>query len=93
MRFWDGKRYSLLCSTVMSNHIHLIFDTALQLESATQELVDVAKIMASIKSYTAHEANKLLNRSGQFWLGESHDHVIRNQHERDNMVRYVLEIP
>jgi len=49
----------------------------------------LAMIMHSLKSYTAHEANKLLARSGQFWQHESYDHWVRDE---DELVRIVLYI-
>lgn len=49
--------------------------------------------MQSLKGYTAHEANKILNRTGQFWEEESYDHEVRNDEELDRIVKYVLNNP
>lgn len=53
----------------------------------------VTEIMQNIKKYTAREANKILNRTGQFWQHESYDHVIRNNEELYNTVNYILNNP
>ena len=59
------------------------------------ETVDLtlAVIMKSLKGYTAHEANRILNRRGTFWEAESYDHFVRNDAEYDRIVRYVLNNP
>ena len=49
--------------------------------------------MHSIKSYTAHEANKILGRSGQFWQPESFDRYIRNQKHFLSVIRYIENNP
>jgi len=50
-------------------------------------------IMHSLKSYTAHEANKLLGRTGQFWQHESYDHWIRDDDELERVVAYINANP
>ena len=45
--------------------------------------------MKSHKSYTAHEANKMLNRKGQFWMQEYFDRYIRDDAHFRNTVRYI----
>src|SRR2546421_555517 len=53
----------------------------------------LAEIMHSLKSYTAHEANKLLGRSGQFWQHESYDHWVRDDDELERVVAYINANP
>ncbi len=81
---FDEKRYKLICSTVMSNHVHFIF------YKLDRQLVDV---MYSLKSYTSNQANKALNRTGAFWTHESYDRVIRGRVELQARVNYVLNNP
>jgi putative DNA methylase len=50
-------------------------------------------IMHSLKSYTAHEANKRLGRSGQFWQHESYDHWVRDEEELERIVDYINQNP
>lgn len=49
--------------------------------------------MQSIKGYSAREANRLLNRKGQFWEPESYDHEVRDLNEFWRIVRYILRNP
>ena len=48
----------------------------------------LSSIMHSLKGFTAHEANKLLRRSGAFWQHESYDHWVRDEDELERIVDY-----
>ena len=82
---FDGDRYKVICSTIMSNHVHFIFyklDRGLSL------------IMKSIKGFSGRLANKALNRVGKrFWQIESYDRMIRNRDELRRKINYVLNNP
>ncbi len=54
----DGERYRLISWVIMPNHGHILLKP--------NEGIELPDIMHSIKSYTAHEANRILNRKGQF---------------------------
>jgi hypothetical protein len=49
--------------------------------------------MHTMKSYTAHKANSLLSREGEFWQHESYDRSIRDQEEWERVIAYVLNNP
>ena len=85
IRHQDGKSYRLMAWAVMPNHVHLVF----RLLPGR----NLASVVQTLKSYTAHEANRLLRRSGTFWQREYFDHLIRNGHEFDWAIRYVLSNP
>ncbi len=55
---FDGLRYRLFAWVVMRNHLHSLITRF--------EKYELKDILHSLKSYTAHEANKMLHRSGQF---------------------------
>ena len=76
LRHHDGVRYKLICWTIMPNHIHYLI----------RPLADISlsEIMQKFKSYTAHKANKILGRTGQFWQMDYFDRFIRNH---DHFVR------
>jgi REP element-mobilizing transposase RayT len=80
--FRDGERHRLICWCVMPNHVHVVF----QLFRGA----DLSALLHSWKSYTAHEANRLLGRTGAFWQKEYHDHVIRHDRELRNVVEYTV---
>jgi putative DNA methylase len=63
----------------MPNHVHILI-TPYQ---------SIARIMHSVKSFTAQKANSLLDRTGlPFWQGESYDHWVRDG-EFDRIKRYI----
>ena len=79
--FHDGKKYLLFAWVIMLNHLHFL------IRPLPGQHLDL--IMHSIKSYTAHEANKILNRTGEFWQGESFDRYIRDARHFRATVRYI----
>ncbi len=89
LRHRDGYEYQLDAFCVMPNHVHIVC-TPLQ---KGEEYYFLPKLLQSLKGYTAWEANKILNRKGQFWQHESYDHVIRDNDEFIRVVNYVLENP
>ena len=82
---YDSVRYQLFAWCVMPNHEHSLMT---RLESCELE-----EIMQAHKSYTAHEANRLLNRTGRFWMREYHDRLIRDQEHFYRALRYIENNP
>ncbi len=83
--FHHEKKYKLIAWVVMPNHIHFL---AVPLEN-----IKLAEITHSIKSYTAKEANKMLNRNGKFWQRESFDRYIRNYEHFIKTIDYIENNP
>ena len=81
----DGKKYRLIAWVIMPNHVHLLIVT---LAGYT-----VSEIMHSLKSFTSHEANKILNRKGNFWYKEYFDRYIRDGKHYRATLRYIEENP
>ena len=69
----------------MPNHVHLLIEIA--------EGFSLSEVMHSIKSYTAHEANKILGQKGRFWSVESFDRYIRDARHFRNTVEYIENNP
>jgi REP element-mobilizing transposase RayT len=82
--FLNGKSYDVDCWVMMPNHVHLVIRLF-----PDQEL---SEIMHQLKSYTAKEANKLLQRTGAFWRREYYDRLLRRG-EYERAVAYVLDNP
>ena len=53
----------------------------------------LSSIVHSWKSFTAHEANKLLGRHGDFWFREYHDRYIRGRRHFDACRDYIESNP
>lgn len=93
----NGSRYHLISYCIMSNHVHLVIDTAGHNVhpahtgiTASYPLTDTLK---RLKGRTARLCNLALGRSGAFWHHESYDHVIRDQKEYERVIWYTLNIP
>lgn len=84
LRF-EGERLRLHAAVIMSNHVHLLMETL-----HGHNLPELTKGM---KGASARKANQLLGISGQFWLDESFDHIVRSEAQYDHYVRYIVENP
>jgi REP element-mobilizing transposase RayT len=85
-KFFNGERYELKAWVVMPNHVHVVF---WPIPNQT-----VSGIVQSWKRYTAREANKILQLTGQaFWQPEPFDHWIRNDIEFARCCSYVIHNP
>lgn len=94
-RQYDGEYYQLLAYCIMPNHFHLLIDTACQLSEdiLDSEYTPLSKIMNYIKGGSAFQANQVLQRKGRFWQPESYDHLVRNEMELYNIIRYIANNP
>ena len=78
---FDRQRYRMHAWVVMPNHVHALFTPI-----GGWELSD---IFHSWKSYTAHECNRILGRTGRFWRRDCWDRYIRDDQHYANVVRYI----
>jgi len=78
---FDGQRYTLHAWCVMPNHVHTLFTPL--------NIFRMSSIVRSWKSFTAHECNKILERTGKFWESEPFDRYIRNQRHFQNAMAYI----
>ncbi len=85
LKQFHGERYTLLAWCVMPNHVHVVVKPL--------PGHDLPHILHSWKSFTAHEANKILKRHGRFWGEEYYDHLIRDEADYRRSVQYVLDNP
>ena len=85
LKHFNGERYRLLAWSVMPNHVHAVI----------QPINDHAlpDILHGWKSYTASQANRVLNRTGAFWQAEYYDHLIRDEADLNHHVRYAADNP
>lgn len=85
LKFHDKNKYDLEAWVIMPNHSHILV--------TPYEGVELSSIAHSMKSYTAHEANKILGRTGRFWQVEPFDRYIRNARHFAAVVRYIENNP
>ncbi len=82
--FGDANRYRLHAWVVMPNHVHALITPA---PSQT-----VTRIVHTWKSYSSHEALKLLDGTAPFWQPECFDRYIRDQQHYEAVVNYIPEL-
>ena len=85
LQHFAGERYDLGAWCVMPNHVHAII--------LPREGHSLPDILRSIKRHSALEANRQLDREGEFWQKESYDHLIRDGEDYQNQRDYILENP
>ena len=81
---FDGTRYRLLAWVVMPNHVHTLIEIS---------QTPLAEILHGWKSYTGKAANRLLERTGDFWQPEYFDRYIRDEEHLGKAVRYIENNP
>ena len=89
-KFWHGKRYLLHALVVMNDHVHALITPKRKEDGACFSL---REIIHTNKSYTAHQINKSLNRSGQLWQDERFDRIIRDEEEFQEKLNYMRNNP
>jgi REP element-mobilizing transposase RayT len=83
--YHDASRYKLISWVVMPNHTHFLIKPINDCE--------ISEIMQKFKSFTAHEANKTLLRSGRFWQEDYFDRYIRNLEHYEQTIAYIENNP
>jgi REP element-mobilizing transposase RayT len=93
---FEDQRYNLAAWCVMPNHVHAVVQPFAGMANTGGTPVphsELPEILHSWKSFTAKEANKLLERSADFWQSEYYDHLIRDEADFRHAVGYILENP
>ncbi len=90
LKYWDSSKIKLFTAVVMPDHVHMLFKL---LQDGDGDSEDLSKIMHSIKSFSANQVNKVMQRSGVVWQNESYDHVIRDERDFHNTLSYIWYNP
>jgi DNA polymerase-3 subunit alpha len=85
LRHFDGERYLLGSYVIMPNHVHVLLRPVMG--------HPLSEILHSWKSFSSHQANRVLSRSGAFWQDESFDHIVRNEQQLERFGRYIGQNP
>jgi REP element-mobilizing transposase RayT len=85
-----GTRLELYAFVVMPSHYHWLFRP---LESWVDGLADPRtpreRITYSVNRFSATRGNRLMQRIGPFWLGESYDHWVQDVDELERIIGYI----
>ena len=86
MKFHAGERFDLHAWVVMPNHVHAVL--------RPKPDWTLSKVLKIWKGFTAHEANRLLKRTGTtFWQVESFDHLVRDDDDLHRCCCYTTMNP
>ena len=75
------KRYKLIAWVIMPNHAHFLIKPL--------GGHSLSAIMKNCKSFTAHECNRLLDRTGKFWQEDYYDRYIRDRDHFEKAINYI----
>lgn len=84
LRF-NGDRYKLRPWVIMPNHVHFMITPISPWR--------ISDIIQRLKSYTSHQANKILRRTGKFWQEDYFDRYIRNYEHFEKTAAYIENNP
>lgn len=82
---FDDERYRLLAWCIMPNHVHAVMQP--------RPGYELSQILHMWKSFTAHEINKTLRRTGSVWQDEYYDHLIRDEDDLTHHIEYAWRNP
>jgi primosomal protein N' (replication factor Y) len=90
---WHGKKVKCYAACVMPDHVHLLIQPLPTQETGNKGAYPLAEILHSIKSFSAHEVNKVMKRSGPVWMDESFDRLIRSEADLHKTWDYIWNNP
>ena len=85
LMFFHGERLDTGDFVVMPNHVHGLLTPYPGFE--------LEQVLHSIKSYTANQINRSIDRSGTLWMEESHDRIVRDAEELLRIQAYIRANP
>lgn len=85
IKHFHGIRYDLLSFVVMDDHCHALIQPF--------ETFGLNDIIHSWKSFTAHELQRHLGRTGAVWLDETFDRIVRDEEEALEKAVYIMRNP
>ena len=90
---WHAKKIKCLIACVMPDHVHMLIQPLPIQERGKEGVHSLAEILHSIKSFSAHAANKLMKRNGPLWQEESFDRMIRSESDLHEKWNYIWNNP
>ena len=74
----------------MSSHVHALVQPLIQSKGGT---FDLAEILHSVKSFSAHQINRQRERHGSIWQDERFDRIVRDEMEFKEKWEYIRNNP
>ena len=95
LRHFHNTRYELFAACVMPDHVHLLMQPWPKENDAKGNVVfwSLSDLLHSIKSFSAHQMNKLEHKTGDVWEKERFDRYVRSDRDLQEKFRYILRNP
>jgi putative transposase len=95
LRHFHLVRYELFAACVMPDHVHFLFQPWPKEQGVDESAIfwNVSELTHSVKSFTAHEINKLEHSRGAVWEEEVFDRYIRSESDLHEKFRYICRNP
>ena len=91
--FWHGNKLKCYAACVMPDHVHLLIQPLPVQEAGKEGVHSVSEILHSIKSFSSHEVNQEMKRTGSVWMDESFDRLIRSEADLHKTWNYIWNNP
>ena len=91
--FWHGNKLKCYAACVMPDHVHLLIQPLPVQEAGKEGVHSLSEILHSIKSFSAHEVNEEMKRTGPVWMDESFDRMIRSEADLHKTWNYIWNNP
>ncbi|MCI0639246.1 MAG: alanine--tRNA ligase-related protein, partial [Gemmataceae bacterium] len=91
----EQRRYQMYAACVLPDHVHFLFEPQVKGQDKEDKPIfwSLTELLHSIKSFTAHEINKLEKQTGQLWENESFDRMIRGDADLEEKFHYICRNP
>ena len=95
LRHFHDERYELFAVCVMPAHVHLLMQPWPKKNDDEGNVVfwPLSELLQSIKSFSAHEINKLEGKSGAVWEKERFDRYVRSDRDLEEKFQYIVRNP
>jgi REP element-mobilizing transposase RayT len=87
---FDGQRYRVMEWCIMPNHVHVLVETG---GMVAESFYSLSSILHSWKSYSAKQANQVLQKSGPFWMPDYFDRFMRHVEHLQSIREYIHKNP
>jgi alanyl-tRNA synthetase/REP element-mobilizing transposase RayT len=89
------RRWEMFAACVMPDHVHVLFEPQIKEQDPDGKPVfwSLTELLHSMKSFTAHEINKVENTSGGVWEKESFDRMMRSAADLEEKFHYICRNP
>jgi REP element-mobilizing transposase RayT len=89
IRHRHGLKWDVIAAVVMPDHVHVLATPLGKGDGA----YDLAEILHSVKSFSAHQISKPNRRTGPVWLDKTYDRIVRNEAELEEWYDYIRNNP